>query len=89
MATVTASSIPGSSILTGWPDDIVELDTDGDGRIDRLQMSHPKVEVIDVSGPRRRRPAGSWLYAWMVFLMRIWRPFGIRDTFASLPGLAG
>ena len=30
--------------------DIVELDTDGDGRIDRLQVSHPSVEVIDVSG---------------------------------------
>src|SRR5262245_40105916 len=30
--------------------DITELDTDGDGRIDRLQLNHPKVEVIDVSG---------------------------------------
>ena len=30
--------------------DITELDTDGDGRIDRLQVSHPSVEVIDVSG---------------------------------------
>jgi hypothetical protein len=30
--------------------DIVELDTDGDGRIDRLQISHPTVEMIDVSG---------------------------------------
>ena len=30
--------------------DITELDTDGDGRIDRLLLSHPSVEVIDVSG---------------------------------------
>jgi hypothetical protein len=40
----------------GQPD-IAELDTDGDGRIDRLQMSHPNLEVIDVSGrdPRAGR----------------------------------
>src|SRR5262245_36473262 len=30
--------------------DIVEFDTDGDGRVDRLQLSNPKVEVFDVSG---------------------------------------
>jgi len=30
--------------------DVVERDTDGDGRIDRLQTSHPVPEVIDVSG---------------------------------------
>jgi len=30
--------------------DIAELDTDGDGRIDHLQVRHPKVEAIDVSG---------------------------------------
>src|SRR5262245_35155124 len=30
--------------------DVVELDTDGDGRVDRLQVSNPKVEVLDVSG---------------------------------------
>jgi hypothetical protein len=34
--------------------DIAELDTDGDGRIDRLQVSHPKQEVIDVSGGEAR-----------------------------------
>jgi len=41
----------------GQPD-ITEVDTDGDGRIDRLQVRHPKVEVIDVSGrvpPTARR----------------------------------
>jgi Type I phosphodiesterase / nucleotide pyrophosphatase len=37
--------------------DMAELDTDGDGRIDRLQVSYPKPEVIDVSGrdPRAGR----------------------------------
>jgi len=34
--------------------DIAELDTDGDGRIDRLQVNHPKVEAIDVSGRETR-----------------------------------
>src|SRR5258706_6657098 len=33
----------------GQPD-IAELDTDGDGWIDRLQLSYPNVETIDVSG---------------------------------------
>lgn len=33
---------------------VVEFDTDGDGRIDRLQVNHPKVEVIDVSGREPR-----------------------------------
>src|SRR5262245_37364478 len=32
------------------PADVVEFDTDGDGRVDRLQVSNPKVEVLDVSG---------------------------------------
>lgn len=37
----------------GQPD-IAELDTDFDGRIDRLQVSHPKAEFIDVSDPEPR-----------------------------------
>jgi type I phosphodiesterase/nucleotide pyrophosphatase len=59
----------GDSVIDTWRidssqdgrPDIEELDTDGDGRIDRLQVSHPNVEVIDVSGrglrPGRRKLA--------------------------------
>lgn len=56
--TLQRSDRNGDGVIDTWQldtsqdgqTDIVEIDTDGDGRIDRLQLGHPKIEVLDVSG---------------------------------------